>query len=264
MGDRLEKARGETTAFANEAGAFFLDVATPNDVPELAKLNVSVKLDMAHYERTFSQGETGFARRGGFFKVMDAHDIARCIGDARSIIFTLRDEGAGASHGRIVASLWASLEDPGFAEPSPSLARYIDGNPAFAEAGAHGAVCYGRELIVARDAPRFISPGAAVFYGSLCALRTAGFNYVLSEVYRVVAYCVCSRTHSVNITNEAALRSVVEVGGLRIATNRLRTLDCEGNLNITIEPQVVLFDCAAVLQRLGEELPVRARGERHA
>jgi hypothetical protein len=264
MDDRLEKARGKTTVFANGSGAFRLDVATADDVLELAQLNLSVKLDMAHYERTFSHGEAGFACRGGFFEVMDTGGIARCIGDVRSVVFTLRDEGVGTSRGRIIASLWVSLDDPGFAEPSPSLVCYVDENPALAKARACGAVCYGRELIVARDAPRFINPGAAVFYGSFRALRAAGFGYALSEVYRVVAYRVGTRTHSVDITNEAALHSVMEVGGLRIATNGLRMLDFEGGLSVTIAPLVVLFDFAAVLQRLDGELPVRERRGRYA
>jgi hypothetical protein len=60
--------------------------------------------------------------------------------------------------------------------------------------------------------------------------------------------------HAVNITNEAALHSVAEVGGIQIATNRDRSLDFEDGLTVTIEPLIVLFDFDTVLQRLDKEL----------
>jgi hypothetical protein len=246
----------ETVVFSHESGAFLLDIANKDDVSELALLNSSVKLDMTRYERVLSQDETGFAQRGGFFKVMAAEEIERCMDSARSVIFVLRDmpDGATAGCGRIVASLWVSLDDPGFDALSPEFARYLDEHPALASALTDGRVCYGRELIVARDAPRFMSPSMAVFSGSFHTMRSAGFDYALSEVYRVAEYRAGTKVFDVDITNEAALCSVAEAGGLHIAKNNLRTLDFGGELSVTIEPLIVLFDFAITLRRLDRKL----------
>ncbi|MDR1089422.1 MAG: hypothetical protein LBL23_09195 [Coriobacteriales bacterium] len=246
-------------------GAFWLEPATPSDVPELACLNLSVKLDLADCETALLHPETGFARRGGFFKVMDADELRSCLNDPRSLIFVLRAVAEDEDTGRIVASLWVSLDDPGFAEPSASLTGYLREHPALAAALREGRVCYGRELIVARDATRYLSPVAALFYGSFRALHAAGFAYALSEVYRVVEYhsgapaaeagpgaAECG--HVVNIINEAALSSVAEAAGLRIARNRPRTLDFDGGLYLTIEPEIILFDLALTVETLAHSL----------
>jgi hypothetical protein len=249
----------------NAGGSFRLEPATLDDVPELARLNLSVRLDMADCEAALLDPETGFARRGGFFKVMGADDLRRCLRDERSLIFVLRDVSAGEDTRRIVASLWVSLEDLGFVEHSASLIRSLHEHPALAAALREGRVCYARELIVARDAPRFISPDAALFSGSFSSLHATGFAYALSEVYRVVDYCTGTSPteagpessecgHAVNILNEAALHSVAEAGGLRIARNRPRKLDFEGGLSVTIEPEVILFDFAVTLPVLAKRL----------
>lgn len=269
-GDRLEKGPlgplgpWERTVLSNGRGALLLDVAGRDDVGELARLNRSVRLDMTHYETVLSHGEEGFARRGGFFEVMDEEGVGRCVDDARSVVFVLRcaPDAPGAGCGRIVASLWVSLDDPGFDAPSPGLLGYLDEHPPLADALAEGRVCYGRELIVARDAPRAISPGMALFYGAFRAMRAAGFDHALSEVYRVVGYRVGAEDFDADIANEAALRSVADAGGLAIARNRPRTLDFAGGLSVTIEPVAVLFDFAVTLRvlegRLAEQGVVTA------
>jgi hypothetical protein len=246
----------ETVVFSHESGTFLLDIANKDDVSELALLNSSVKLDMTRHERVLSQDETGFAQRGGFFKAMDAEEIERHLDSGRSAIFVLRDvsDGATAGCGRIVASLWVSLDDPGFDALSPEFTSYLDEHPALASALASGAVCYGRELIVARDAPRFISPSMAIFSGSFHTMRSVGFDYALSEVYRVTEYRAGTKVFGVDITNEAALCSVAEARGLHIARNNLRTLDFGGELSVTIEPLIVLFDFAITLRRLDRKL----------
>jgi hypothetical protein len=253
----------ETVVFSHESGAFLLDIANKNDVSELAQLNSSVKLDMTRYERVLSQDEAGFAQRGGFFEVMSAEDIERCMDSGRSVIFVLRDVSsdvavgrgfAAAGRGPIVTSLWVSLDDPGFDTLSPEFTRYLDEHPALASALTDGRVCYGRELIVARDAPRFMSPSMAVFSGSFHTMRSGGFDYALSEVYRVAEYRAGTKVFDGDITNEAALCSVAEAGGLHIARNNLRTLDFDGELSVTIEPLIVLFDFAITLRRLDRKL----------
>ncbi|MDR1013668.1 MAG: hypothetical protein LBL86_01630 [Coriobacteriales bacterium] len=250
----------EKTVLSNEGGALLLDVAGKGDVSELALLNRSVRLDMAHYETVLSHGDAGFAHRGGFFKVMDEGAIGRCVDDARSVVFVLREAGdgnaatGGAGRGRIVGSLWVSLDDPGFDAPSPDLVAYLDGHPLLAKALAEGRVCYGRELIVARDAPRAVHPGMALFCGAFRAMQAAGFAYALSEVYRVVGYRVGAEDFDADIVNEAALRSVADAGGLAIARNSPRVLDFDGGPDVTIEPVAVLFDFAVTLQRLERRL----------
>jgi hypothetical protein len=268
VGDRRERRLWATGAlekavmFSHEDGAFLLDSAERDDVTELALLNSSVKLDMANYERALSRDEAGFARRGGFFEILNAEGIERHLGDGRSAIFVLRDVSDAVSptllstscRGPIIASLWVSLDDPGFDVLSPELASYLDEHPALADALAKGRVCYGRELIVARDAPKPMSPSMAIFYGSFYAMRSAGFDYALSEVYRVVEYRVGSAAFDGDVTNEAALCSVAEAGGFQIAVNNPRTLDFDGGLSVTIEPLIVLFDFAVTLQKLDRHL----------
>jgi hypothetical protein len=268
VGDRREQrlwgteTSEKTVVFSHEDGTFLLDVAGKNDVFELALLNSSVKLDMADYARTLSRDEAGFARRGGFFEILNAEGIERHLDDGRSAIFVLRDVSYVVSStllstsccGPIIASLWISLVDPGFDTLSSGLASYLDGHPALASALADDRVCYGRELIVARDAPRFVSPSMAIFAGSFHAIQAAGFDYALSEVYRVVEYRVGTEVFDGDITNEAALCSVAEAGGFQIAVNNPRTLDFDGGLSVTIEPLIVLFDFAVTLRKLDRHL----------
>ncbi|MDR1083241.1 MAG: hypothetical protein LBL27_05175 [Coriobacteriales bacterium] len=251
---------GESVVFSHEGGAFLLDVAGRDDVAELARLNLSVKLNMAHFEKLLlSDDATGFAHRGGFFKVMDAEALKRCIDESHSIIFVLRElgdrkDGEGLSGGRIVASFWVSLDDPGFVPPSSSFARYLEKHPVLTGALAQGKVCYGRELIVARDAPKFMSPSMAIFCGAFHTMQKAGFGYALSEVYRLAGYCVGTDVFGADIANEAALHMVAEAKGFRIARNELRTLDFDEGLSVTIEPLAVLFDFAVTLRGLGNWL----------
>jgi hypothetical protein len=238
--------------FSNEKGAFLLDVACLDDVCELAQLNSSVKLDMTHFETVLSRAASGFARRGGFFEVMGKDALRRCLEDERSVIFVLRDvsDGAAKGGGSIVASLWMSLHDLGFVPLSPGFADYIDEHIALRSALAQSKVCYGRELIVSRDAPRFINPSRAIFYGAFRAMKKAGFDYALSEVYRVVGYRVGTDVFAVDVVNEAAARAVAEVKGFHIAENVLRTLDFDEGLSVTIEPLAMLFDFKVTLRAL--------------
>ncbi|MDR1421261.1 MAG: major capsid protein [Coriobacteriales bacterium] len=271
----------ETVVFTRGRGALCLDSATEDDVPELARLNQNVQLDLTRYQEVFSSGERSFAQHGGFLSVMDASELTRCLHSDRSALFTLREAGyaggdtaapvgtnastitntsTNASTERIIASLWISLDDPGFAAPSPDFLRALGEHPALDEALKQGTVCYARELIVAKDAPRSISPSRAVFYGGFSNMLKAGFNYALAEVYRIIEYHTWDEEgksgvgHPVDSVNEAALHSVADAGGFRIGRNTVRVYELEKYVSLTIEPQVVLFELIPSLQKLSQEL----------
>jgi hypothetical protein len=239
-----------------DVGGFRVQLAGVEDASELADLNRSVKLNMAQGKELFSGGEPGFARSGGFFTVMDEAALKNCLTDERSALFVLR--AAGEASGPIVASLWISLDDPGFQQASASLSHYLNHHRELRQAAKDGRLCYGRELIVASYAPRPSSPSAALFFAAFTALQKLGFSHALSEVYKVVGYHFGARSQSVNTTNEAALRRVAEAGGQRIAENEPRLLALGEDVSVSIEPQVVLFDFAICLPVLTARLQASA------
>jgi hypothetical protein len=277
-------------SFASAPGSLLLDAARSEDVAELERLNLSVKLDIGRCEEIFSSGKGSFAHSGGFFKIMDAAELDHQIASRASMIFVLRTEAAaGATEGafalapaavssegtpvlaaatttpaavsspavpcsptRIVASLWMALDDPGFVRPGPDFQRYLDQNPRLAQAMRDGEVCYARELIVARDAPHFIDCSRAIFYGAFLNARLAGFRYALAEIYRVVGYG--GQSKGISVMNEAALRAATQASGRRVAPNSLRTLHFDEGPSVTIEPQILLFSFDAALLGLRRQL----------
>ena len=277
-------------AFKRGASRIFLDLAQANDGPELAQLNQSVQLDMRLQAQTFLASLSAFGQSGGFFNVMDAAELSACIASERSTIFTLKTKTQGrflcpgqepplvpvscaqdrgtvpvsCQQRDIIASLWVSLDDPGFMPPSPDLLQALAEYPALGQAWAQGKVCYARELIVARGIPHSISPTRALFYGSFAQLRQAGFTHALAEVYRVTGYRLTdvggpdSQSHSLDIVNRLALHSVANAAGLVLGDNALRSYSFAQGLEITIQPLIVLFDFARTLEKLQQWMTAQA------
>ena len=254
-------------AFKRGASRIFLALAPANDGPELAQLTQLGQLDRRLQAQTFLASLSAFGQSGGFFNVMDAAELSACIASERSTIFTLRqdtDKTGLVPPGRIIASLWVSLDDPGFMPPSPDLLQALVEYPALGQAWAQGKVCYARELIVARGILHRISPTRALFYGSFAQLRQAGFTHALAEVYRVTGYRLTdvggpdSQSHSLDIVNRLALHSVANAAGLVLGDNALRSYSFAQGLEITIQPLIVLFDFARTLEKLQQWMTAQA------
>jgi hypothetical protein len=85
----MQLTRGATLAFSQHDGVLRFRAAGTDDVARLVPVNAEVKLDMRRHEQIFSPGADGFEQKGGFFEVMDAATLARCVADERSVIFML-------------------------------------------------------------------------------------------------------------------------------------------------------------------------------
>jgi hypothetical protein len=79
-------------------------------------------------------------------------------------------------------------------------------------------------------------------------------------VYRVVEYRTGvgegseGVSHSVDLSNEAALRCIAEAGGQTLGKNSLRVYGFENGLRVVIEPQFVVLELAQAVQKLRQGL----------
>jgi hypothetical protein len=239
-------------------------IANSDDAPALAALSASIQMrpsDMDAFARFMDPDEPGgFARCGGFFEVMDEAGFARVIASGRDRIFLVCEED-----GRIAASLWVSLADPGFEGNydahghTAGFAAVLNGDGRLREALSASRVCFARELMASAAAGRH---GARLsdlaFNYAFGQMAQAGFTYALSEVYEVVGYMDEVEYRRCRVSNGGGMRAAVGSGGRLGGVNdqRLITLPRAG-VSVEILPHIIVFEFAQVMPVLAGYLEQR-------
>jgi len=188
-----------------------LQPACKDDIPALALLYDSVKIDKRNYKQRFDpKSKKNFSQTGGMFNALSETDIEEILNDNDSIILTANKDNI------TVALLWISLSDP-----------------ALTGAGPTGL--YFRDIIVKQK--RIFS---ALIYTSVLVAEQLGYTNSLAEIYNVTGYNDGSE-QDVGILNERSFNAALSAGGEFKTELPPKTVYADG-IEYNIVPTVVAFE----------------------
>ncbi len=199
--------------------------AVPADAAKISVIYEKTRIDRNNYRIRLSDTDPRrFEKTGGMFIVMDEHEISEEISKENGFWALFH-----AENGDIAGSFWFSEEN-----------EYYKGLSY-----EHMEKCiYPREVVVSVDhTGKFI--GRALYLTCAMALMKAGYERGAADLYRVLKYETAEGeffTDQTNIPSQMAVRAI----GAEFAEPLPRRVISLDGLNVTIEPQMYIFDYAKI------------------
>lgn len=202
--------------------------AEVTDAAEIAALYNSIKIDFSNCRsRLDPADENNFENKGGMFIVPSKRELEEEMLEEYNFRAVFKD-----GEGHIAGSFWFS-----------------ESNEAYngSEYGSMENAAYPREILVS---PRYASKHIAkvMYYTVIKAVRDIGYTRGAADLYKVVAYETPDFCRNVSMINIPSMRCVLDIGAVFAAQLPRKTILLD-KLNVTVEPQLYLFDFDAVISR---------------